>query len=235
MISEANRVFEDVRAMVRWARGRGDLDSNLVEGMRRPTETTERDRVLSAGEIRTMWVTLADADMRESTASSRILNTMIRSCVLGLAVGLLAIFLAPVTVMAEKVSGDRIVIIDGDTIALPCAVPARGCAEKIRLLGIDTPEARRPRCENELRLGLAAKLRLAGLLRGHPVDIDRSGRKDRYRRALADLKVEGIDVGTTLIVEGHALAYRTGAEARLARLRLWCGPAAELDDVWKGS
>ncbi|PAP92164.1 tyrosine-type recombinase/integrase [Mesorhizobium wenxiniae] len=64
---EANRIFEDVRAMVRWARGRGDLDSNLVEGMRRPTETTERDRVLSAGEIRTMWATLADADMREST------------------------------------------------------------------------------------------------------------------------------------------------------------------------
>lgn len=31
-----------------------------------------------------------------------------------------------------------------------------GCAEKIRLLGIDTPETRRPRCENELRLGLAA-------------------------------------------------------------------------------
>lgn len=64
---EANRIFEDVRAMVRWARGRGDLDNNLVEGMRRPTETTERDRVLSAAEIRTMWAMLADADMREST------------------------------------------------------------------------------------------------------------------------------------------------------------------------
>ncbi|MER9281333.1 tyrosine-type recombinase/integrase [Mesorhizobium sp. M0522] len=64
---EANRLFEDVRAMVRWARGRGDLDSNLVEGMRRPTETTERDRVLSDDEIRTMWAALAKADAREST------------------------------------------------------------------------------------------------------------------------------------------------------------------------
>ncbi|MER9723132.1 MULTISPECIES: tyrosine-type recombinase/integrase [unclassified Mesorhizobium] len=64
---EANRIFEDVRAMIRWARGRGDLDSNLVEGMRRPTETTERDRVLSADEIKTMWKVLVDADMREST------------------------------------------------------------------------------------------------------------------------------------------------------------------------
>ncbi|TJU86753.1 MAG: DUF4102 domain-containing protein [Mesorhizobium sp.] len=64
---EANRLFEDVRAMCRWARGRGDLDSNLVEGMRKPTVTIERDRVLTGGEIKTMWAALPDADMREST------------------------------------------------------------------------------------------------------------------------------------------------------------------------
>jgi integrase len=64
---EANRLFEDVRAMVRWARGRGDLDQNLVDGMRKPTETIERDRVLSDSEIRIMWKALAGADMREST------------------------------------------------------------------------------------------------------------------------------------------------------------------------
>lgn len=64
---EANRVFEDMRAMVRWARGRGDLDENLVEGMRRPTEVKERDRVLSAHEIKAVWGALGDADMREST------------------------------------------------------------------------------------------------------------------------------------------------------------------------
>jgi integrase len=65
---EANRLFEDVRAMVRWARGRGDLDSNIMDGMRRPSETVERDRVLSADEIRKVWKALPDADMRESTA-----------------------------------------------------------------------------------------------------------------------------------------------------------------------
>jgi integrase len=64
---EANRVFEDVRAMIRWARGRGDLDQNLVEGMSKPTETTERDRVLSPDEIRAIWATLPDTAMREST------------------------------------------------------------------------------------------------------------------------------------------------------------------------
>lgn len=64
---EANRVFEDLRAMIRWARGRGDLDENLVEGMAKPTQTAERDRVLSSGEIKTMWADLPQADMRESS------------------------------------------------------------------------------------------------------------------------------------------------------------------------
>ena len=45
----------------------GDLDSNLVEGMRKPTETVERDRVLPANEIANMWRALGSTDMREST------------------------------------------------------------------------------------------------------------------------------------------------------------------------
>lgn len=64
---EANRVFEDVRAMVRWARGRGDLEANLTEGMAHPTEAVARDRWLAADEIRTVWTGLAEAEMREST------------------------------------------------------------------------------------------------------------------------------------------------------------------------
>lgn len=64
---EANRVFEDLRAMLRWAKARGDLDDNFVDGMRKPTEMTERERVLSADEIRTMWAGLPEAAMREST------------------------------------------------------------------------------------------------------------------------------------------------------------------------
>ena len=65
--TEANRVFEDMRAMIRWARGRGDIDENLVEGMSKPSPTVERDRALDPGEIKTVWHRLADADMREAT------------------------------------------------------------------------------------------------------------------------------------------------------------------------
>lgn len=84
------------------------------------------------------------------------------------------------------VDGNRIVIIDGDTVALPCAVPARGCAEKIRFIDIDAPETFRPHCENERAVGLQAKARVAELLRGATVYVERSGRKDLYRRTLAE-------------------------------------------------
>lgn len=63
----AARLFANLRAMIRWARGRGDLDTNLMEGMPRPAESKERDRFLTADEIRAMWGALPGADMREST------------------------------------------------------------------------------------------------------------------------------------------------------------------------
>jgi integrase len=64
---EANRVFEDLRAMLRWAKGRGDIDADLIGGMKKPTETAPRDRVLDAEEIAAFWNALPGADMREST------------------------------------------------------------------------------------------------------------------------------------------------------------------------
>lgn len=73
---EANRVYEDIRALVRWARGRGDLDENLTEAMRPPTETVERERLLTEDEIKAVWHELPDADMREST------RRIIRLCLL---------------------------------------------------------------------------------------------------------------------------------------------------------
>jgi Arm DNA-binding domain len=42
----ARRAFDDLRAMLRWAVARGDLDHNPLEGMRSPPTSGVRDRVL---------------------------------------------------------------------------------------------------------------------------------------------------------------------------------------------
>ena len=52
---EAARAFEDLRAMLRWAVARGDLDHNPIDGMRKPATSTPRERVLSDEEIKTLW------------------------------------------------------------------------------------------------------------------------------------------------------------------------------------
>lgn len=122
---------------------------------------------------------------------------------------------APLAATAAPVDGDRIVIIDGDTIALPGG-------ERVRLIDIDAPESFRSRCEAELRLGLAAKARLAELLRGQAVEIERR-RQDRYRRTLAFVRVGGVSVGKVLVAEGLAQPWKSGPQAKAARLALWCG------------
>lgn len=123
---------------------------------------------------------------------------------------------------AETLDGKRIIIIDGDTVALPCEHLAPGCAEKIRLTAIDAPESYRPTCEAELKAGLRAKERLGELLRAGPVDVLRSGQLDRYGRTLGDLITTTGDAGSILLKEGLALPYRPGRPAGAARIAHWC-------------
>jgi integrase len=70
---EAGRVFEDMRAMFRWALARGDLDHNPVEGMRKPNGSAPRERVLSDEEITTLWHGLPKT-LRRSKACQRIIK-----------------------------------------------------------------------------------------------------------------------------------------------------------------
>lgn len=141
----------------------------------------------------------------------------------------LAFMLATLPAHAETIDGTAIIIIDGDTIALPCTGEIRkGCAERVRLLNIDAPETRNAVCEAERMAGLEAKARLAALLRGQPVNIERcegdTGRcADRYGRTLARLSTSTGDIGQALISSGHALPWQTGAAAKFARQQHWCG------------
>lgn len=143
----------------------------------------------------------------------------------GLLIGLL---LTAQPAHAETIDGNRIIVIDGDTVALPCAVPARGCSEKIRLYAIDAPESYRARCDAEEIQGLEAKQRLAELLRGQPVTIKRgepgTGRmRDPYRRTLGALVTPAGDVATIMLDEGLVLPWKPGRAAKQARLQTWCG------------
>jgi integrase len=56
--TEAMRSFEDLRAMLRWAVSRSDLDHNPIDGMRKLQGSKPRERVLSDDEIRTLWNSL---------------------------------------------------------------------------------------------------------------------------------------------------------------------------------
>jgi len=53
--AEANSVFADLRAMLRWAVRRGDLDHDPTLGMTPPAAARFRDRTLSDSEIAQMW------------------------------------------------------------------------------------------------------------------------------------------------------------------------------------
>src|SRR5262249_20854748 len=56
----ARRIFEDLRAMVRWGVARGDLDHNPIDGMKGPPISKPRERALTDAEIRTLWSRLGE-------------------------------------------------------------------------------------------------------------------------------------------------------------------------------
>ncbi|WEX85799.1 thermonuclease family protein [Sinorhizobium garamanticum] len=113
------------------------------------------------------------------------------------------------------IENEQVIIIDGDTVAIG--------SERIRLLDIDAPETKEPRCEAEMVRGLEAKERLRSLLRSaRAIDLDRSGGRDRYGRTLGRLMVDGRDVGAVLVAEGLAVQWQRGHDAWEARARHWC-------------
>lgn len=72
--SEANRVYENLRAMFRWAVRRGDLDKSPTDRMAKPApESAPRERFLSDDEIRHLWHILPSA-LAQSKTCQRIVK-----------------------------------------------------------------------------------------------------------------------------------------------------------------
>ena len=70
---EASRVFEDLRAVVRWGVARGDFDHNPFDGAKKPRAAAPRERVLSDEEIAKIWKNLPVA-LAKSNSCQRILK-----------------------------------------------------------------------------------------------------------------------------------------------------------------
>ncbi|HWJ72388.1 MAG TPA: thermonuclease family protein [Kaistia sp.] len=101
--------------------------------------------------------------------------------------------------------------VDGDTVRLG--------DERIRIIGLDAPELH-ARCRAEKRLAERARDRMAELISGDHVEVIRSTRKDKYRRTLAIIRVNGVDVARVMIFEGLARPYHG------ERRQSWCDAPA---------
>ena len=112
-------------------------------------------------------------------------------------------------------------VVDGDTvdvdIDLGFGVMIKD--ERVRIMGIDTPESR-TRDKVEDLFGEAAKARLKELMANGGKLItteDKKGEdmKGKFGRILGDFKVDGRKVTEILVEEGHAVAYFGGSKEEI--------------------
>jgi endonuclease YncB( thermonuclease family) len=121
----------------------------------------------------------------------------------------ICVLLWPVASLAELIAASSIYVVDGDTIDVQ--------GDRFRLVGFDTPETYRPKCDFELALGRAATSRLWDLLGGvQRVDLIVLPGRDKYDRGLARLIVQQVDVADTLVSERLARPYDGGKRSG------WC-------------
>ena len=109
---------------------------------------------------------------------------------------------------------------DGDSITV---LAAGNVQLKVRLDGIDAPELKQPFSQQ-------SKQALSGLVFGRTVNLHVTG-KDRYKRTLAVVMVEGLNVNREMVLRGLAWRYEKYSkdaallaaqrEAQSARRGLW--------------
>nr|WP_211437083.1 thermonuclease family protein [Campylobacter curvus] len=116
------------------------------------------------------------------------------------------------------ISGQVVKISDGDTITI---LTQEKQQVKVRLYGIDAPEKKQPH-------GQKSKQFLANLIAGEVVEIDENG-KDRYKRTIGTIYLNGADINAQMVANGYAWAYRKfskkytaqESKAKSQRLGLW--------------
>ena len=113
-------------------------------------------------------------------------------------------------------------VVDGDTVDVDIDLGFGVCLkdERVRIMGIDTPESR-TRDDVEKLFGLAAKNRLYSLLEKDAKLItteDKNGEdmKGKFGRILGDFRAaDGRLVTQIMIEEGHCVAYFGGSKEEI--------------------
>ncbi len=136
----------------------------------------------------------------------------------------LVVFVSPASIFAKSSTSyfnvKYIENFDGDSITfdIPDTPAIIGENMVIRLLGVDTPELKKSKCEQEKKAALLAKNRVHSLLKDAKViNLHRTGR-GKYFRILADIEFDGKDLATILLSEELAVPYSGGT-----RDHNWCG------------
>lgn len=96
-------------------------------------------------------------------------------------------------------------VIDGDTLE----VYQNKKVEKIRLIGVNTPETVAPNKDIEC-YGVEASNKLKELLQGKIVNLEideTQGNKDKYERLLRYVYLEDININKKMIEEGYGFEY----------------------------
>ncbi len=128
-----------------------------------------------------------DAPLRQATAElSRLMRLL-----------LCLVLLLPSLAWADTLLGRVVRVADGDTVTLLDALHQE---HRIRLSGIDAPEKGQA-------FGLLSKAALSALVFGMDVRAE-CGKRDRYRRELCKILVNGLDVNLEQVRSGMAWWYR---------------------------
>lgn len=132
---------------------------------------------------------------------------------------------------AGGIEGRVVAVSDGDTLTVLTAADEE---VKVRLAGIDTPEARQP-------YGARARQQLADLAFRRPVRVEVED-IDHYGRTVGRVHAGGRDVNAEMVRLGGGWVYRQYSrdralldleqEAREARRGLWSLPEAERVPPW---
>lgn len=127
---------------------------------------------------------------------------------------------------AATIEGQVVGVADGDTVTV---LDANKVQHKVRLSGIDAPEKKQA-------FGQRAKDSLSDLVFNKQVSVE-TDKKDRYRREVGKILVDGADANLAQVTRGFAWHYKTyereqsvddrklynfaESEARAARRGLW--------------